>query len=73
MIPFSLTRNWCRSFIHSFMLDRTRPAYLSKDGVNDGSQFPPVSLLQSRLVRVSHGGGQAQGLGLWLRRPLHAC
>lgn len=50
-----------------------RPAYLSEDGVNDGPQLPPVSLLQPHLVWVSHWGGQAQGLGLWLRGPLHTC
>ena len=46
-------------------------AYLSEDGVNDGSQFLLVALLQPVVVRGSNGGRQAQGLGLWLRGPFH--
>lgn len=45
-------------------------SYLSKDWVDDGSQLPPVSLLQPDVIGVSHGGRQTQSLGLRLWRPL---
>lgn len=47
-------------------------SYLSEDWVDDGSQLPPVSLLQPEVLGVSDGGRQTQGLGLGLRRPLYA-